>query len=246
MAATKSVKIVTDLLTNKQIIKQDINENILFRISGSLGDGFVSSSLPVTASYIRVTEKLYPGINILADVSASNATEGQYLKLSNGKWIASDITVEDIAVNTSGNIEGVGTTADPIRLKSDIQIVNLTASAIAIGGPIVNNPQSSAPFSQTTVNAGYSAVIDQFSSEYSAAKYIILCKTATNCQMSEIGTISKENKALIIPYAINYTSNQPMATFGIEKDVQNNVTKLLITNETANTFTVTLQRVYLI
>ena len=246
MAATKSVKIVTDLLTNKQIIKQDINENILFRISGSLGDGFVSSSLPITASYVRVTEKIYPDINILADVSASNAVEGQYLKLKDGKWTAGSVTIDDLNVNTSGSVEGSGTPADPIRLKPDIKVINLTASAISIGGPIVNNPQSSVPFSQTIVNAGETSIIDIFSSDYSAAKYVILCKTVTNCQMSEIGTISKENKASIVPYAINYTTNQPMATFGVDKDVQNNVTKLFITNETANTFTVTLQRVYLI
>jgi len=49
--ATKPVKVLTDLLTKKQIIKQDINGNILFNVSGVLGNGHVSSSLPITASY---------------------------------------------------------------------------------------------------------------------------------------------------------------------------------------------------
>lgn len=48
--AVKPVKVLTDLLTKKQIIKEDINGNVLFRVTGSLGDGFISSSLPITAS----------------------------------------------------------------------------------------------------------------------------------------------------------------------------------------------------
>lgn len=49
--ATKPVKVLTDLLTKKQIIKQDADGNILFKVSGSLNNGSVSSSLPITASY---------------------------------------------------------------------------------------------------------------------------------------------------------------------------------------------------
>jgi len=49
--AVKPVKVLTDLLTKKQIIKQDIDGNILFNVSGVLGNGHVSSSLPITASY---------------------------------------------------------------------------------------------------------------------------------------------------------------------------------------------------
>lgn len=48
--AVKPVKVLTDLLTKKQILKQDIDGNILFRVSGSLNNGVVSSSLPVTGS----------------------------------------------------------------------------------------------------------------------------------------------------------------------------------------------------
>ena len=48
--AVKPVKVLTDLLTKKQILKQDLEGNILFRITGSLSNGFVSSSLPITGS----------------------------------------------------------------------------------------------------------------------------------------------------------------------------------------------------
>jgi len=48
--AVKPVKVLTDLLTKKQVIKQDLEGNVLFRISGSLNTGVVSSSLPITAS----------------------------------------------------------------------------------------------------------------------------------------------------------------------------------------------------
>ena len=49
--AVKPVKVLTDLLTRKQVIKQDLDGNVLFKISGSLNNGTVSSSLPITASY---------------------------------------------------------------------------------------------------------------------------------------------------------------------------------------------------
>lgn len=48
--ATRPVKVLSDLLTKKQIIKQDTDGNILFRVTGSLGDGFISASIPVSAS----------------------------------------------------------------------------------------------------------------------------------------------------------------------------------------------------
>lgn len=48
--AVKPVKVLTDLLTKKQILKQDLDGNILFRVTGSLNNGFVSSSLPITGS----------------------------------------------------------------------------------------------------------------------------------------------------------------------------------------------------
>ena len=48
--AVKPVKVLTDLLTKKQILKQDLDGNVLFKISGSLNSGIVSSSLPITGS----------------------------------------------------------------------------------------------------------------------------------------------------------------------------------------------------
>jgi len=54
--AVKPVKVLTDLLTKKQILKQDLDGNILFRVTGSLSNGFVSSSLPITGSGGRFLE----------------------------------------------------------------------------------------------------------------------------------------------------------------------------------------------
>jgi len=54
--AVKPVKVLTDLLTKKQILKQDLDGNILFRVTGSLNNGFVSSSLPITGSGGRFLE----------------------------------------------------------------------------------------------------------------------------------------------------------------------------------------------
>lgn len=48
--ASKPVKVLTDLLTKKQIIKRDLNDNILFNVSGTINGGHVSSSLPITGS----------------------------------------------------------------------------------------------------------------------------------------------------------------------------------------------------
>jgi len=54
--AVKPVKVLTDLLTKKQVIKQDLDGNILFRISGSQNNGVVSSSLPLTASNVWTSD----------------------------------------------------------------------------------------------------------------------------------------------------------------------------------------------
>lgn len=69
--AVKPVKVLTDLLTKKQIIKQDLDGNILFRISGSLNNGIVSSSLPVFAnsgsfvSLNTVTTTVFDNISVI-------------------------------------------------------------------------------------------------------------------------------------------------------------------------------------
>jgi len=65
--ATKPVKVLTDLLTKKQIIKQDENGNVLFRVTGSLESGFVSSSIPITSSYFVGSGRY------LTEITASNA-----------------------------------------------------------------------------------------------------------------------------------------------------------------------------
>lgn len=109
--AVKPAKAIADLLARKQILKVDKENNILFKVSGSLGSGAVSSSLPVTASgyfsafdsFISGTlttknlaisdEKSYVNINQLSNVSASDATEGKFLTYDGTNWIPSEIQV---------------------------------------------------------------------------------------------------------------------------------------------------------
>jgi hypothetical protein len=99
--ATKPVKVLTDLLTKKQIIKQDLDGNILFNVSGVLGNGHVSSSLPVTASYF--------------------VGDGRYLtNISSSAGISS--------VYTSGSITGSGLLINPVTLKDPLIIGTVTAS----------------------------------------------------------------------------------------------------------------------
>ena len=243
MAQVKPVKVITDLVTQKQVIKQDISGNVLFRISGTLEDGYVSSSLPISASDLYIANKIYPDLNIIADVSASNAQTGQYLKRVDGKWVPADL---DTTVLTSGSITGSGKLGEEIRLKDDILVTSLTSSYIQVAGAIINNPQSATPFSNTFVSASELKIIDEFPDAYSAAKYLILVKTNLNAQMAEIGVVFRGNTALAVPYAVSYTTNNMMATFTVEKDDINNSLKLFIKNETLSDFSVTMQRAYLI
>ncbi len=74
--ATKPVKVLTDLLTKKQIIKQDIDGNILFNVSGVLGNGHVSSSLPITASYFVGSGKY------LTDITASGGSNAGIININ--------------------------------------------------------------------------------------------------------------------------------------------------------------------
>ena len=56
-SSVKPVKVLTDLLTKKQIIKKDSANNTLFNVSGTLADGgHVSSSLPVIAQSVYTPE----------------------------------------------------------------------------------------------------------------------------------------------------------------------------------------------
>ena len=109
--AVKPAKAIADLLARKQILKVDRDNNILFKVSGSLGSGAVSSSLPITASSyfsafdsiisgtlttknLAITdEKSYVNINQLSNVSASDATEGKFLTYDGTNWIPSEIQI---------------------------------------------------------------------------------------------------------------------------------------------------------
>lgn len=109
--AVKPAKAIADLLARKQILKVDKDNNILFKVSGSLESGAVSSSLPITASsyfsafdsFISGTlftknlsisdEKSFVNINQLSNVSASHATEGKFLTYDGTNWIPSEIEV---------------------------------------------------------------------------------------------------------------------------------------------------------
>lgn len=99
--AVKPVKVLTDLLTKKQIIKQDVSGNILFNVSGTLENGHVSSSLPITASYF-----VGDG-SFLTNISASGGIS---------------------SVSTSGSITGSGLVTNPISLKDPLVINTVTAS----------------------------------------------------------------------------------------------------------------------
>lgn len=126
--AVRPVKFISDVLTKKQILKTDIDNNTLFSVSGSLLEGgHVSSSLPITASnlfidgnaYIsgtlhakrmhvtEVTTSVYyedsisASINALYDVSASNASIGNTLVWNGENWAA-----DNYDLKVSGAIDG--------------------------------------------------------------------------------------------------------------------------------------------
>jgi hypothetical protein len=246
MAVTKSVKIISDLVTQKQLIKQDIDGNVLFRVSGTIESGFISSSLPITGSDLVLTGKIYPGINALSDVSASNAQEGQFLKRVGGQWIPAGITAGDATVKTSGSLTGSGETGNEVRLKDDISINSVTASYVQIAGAIVNDPSSPTPFSSTEVLPGATSKIDVFSQTYNAAKYIILAKSTNHSQIAEIIVVKNPTEVSAIPYALGHTSTSPLATFSVQKNDINSTIELFITNKHLTTITVTMQRNYLI
>jgi hypothetical protein len=101
--ATKPVKVLSDLLTKKEIIKQDNNGNILFNVSGSAGNGHVSSSLPITASYFVGSGRY------LTDITASGGGGIPF-------------------VYTSGSITGSGLLSNPVVLTDPLLIGSVTAS----------------------------------------------------------------------------------------------------------------------
>jgi hypothetical protein len=81
--SVKPVKIVTNLQVNKEIIKVDENGNSIFRISGSLNNGFVSSSLPITASAAYISGNLFVTNNSYLYGTSSLANIGQSLLINN-------------------------------------------------------------------------------------------------------------------------------------------------------------------
>lgn len=129
MAERKPVKVLTDLLTRKQIIKTDDYNNIVFNVSSSNGTGHVSASLPISASdayfahsltvdgilraeEIQVTKtissleyetSISASINALLDVSASNANVDQFLKWDGSKWIPGDVSNGTIGIAEDGD-----------------------------------------------------------------------------------------------------------------------------------------------
>jgi hypothetical protein len=114
----KQVKVLSDLLTKKQVIKEDSDGNVLFKISGSLNNGVVSSSLPISGSEayfandvvvdgvlkakelqvttvinsINYETSISASINALLDVSASTAAVDQFLKWNGSQWVPGDVS----------------------------------------------------------------------------------------------------------------------------------------------------------
>lgn len=128
--AVKPVKFISDILAKKQILKTDSNENVLFSVSGTLPNGSVSSSLPITASGLfidgnaeivgtlnarrmhitEITTSVYyedslsASINALQDVSASNAQVGSILQWDGINWVAT--TGANLSGSFTGSLNG--------------------------------------------------------------------------------------------------------------------------------------------
>jgi hypothetical protein len=113
--ANKPVKHLSDALFKKNITKEDSLNNKIFEVSGTLENGQVTITVPlsasntyiggdlevsgsVTAKKLNITEvntnviydtSISASINALLDVSASNAVTGDYLKFDSGYWVPS-------------------------------------------------------------------------------------------------------------------------------------------------------------
>ena len=114
--ASKPVKVLSDLLTRKQILKQDSDGNTLFRVTGSLNDGYILTIIPVTAS-AGIQARLYGTASY-----ALNAATASFALNGGGSGIAS--------VYTSGSISGSGLEASPVFLKDPLIIGTITSSYI--------------------------------------------------------------------------------------------------------------------
>lgn len=120
--ATKPVKVLADLQTKKQILKIDANNNVLFRVSGTLGDGVVLIELPTTAS-AGISARLYGTASY-----ALNAATASYAENA-GSGISS--------VYTSGSITGSGLIADPIYLTDPLIIGAITSSFLYVPNNLI-------------------------------------------------------------------------------------------------------------
>ncbi len=112
--AAKPVKVLADLQTRKQILKLDPHNNVLFKVSGTLGDGVVTIEIPVTASD-GITARLYGTASY-----ALNAATASYAENAGGLAL----------VYTSGSISGSGTELNPVFLKDPLIIGTITSSYI--------------------------------------------------------------------------------------------------------------------
>lgn len=104
--ANKPVKVLADLLTKKQILKQDLEGNTLFLVSGTLANGQVSSSLPIYAA------------------------NGIYGRLYGTASYALNIPDYVNEVYTAGSVTGSGLISNPITLTDPLIIGTITSSYI--------------------------------------------------------------------------------------------------------------------
>lgn len=154
--AVKPVKFISDILAKRRILKTDSDDNVLFSVSGSLSDGCVSSSLPITASSIwvegdvevlgtinakrmhitEITNSVYyedslsASINALQDVSASNAVSGNILRWDGNLWVPDDSLSGIFSGSFSGSLYGTSSYADSSSYAITAAYALTTANAV--------------------------------------------------------------------------------------------------------------------
>ena len=132
--AQKPIKFFSDAVFRRAVIKEDSDNNKLFEVSGTMGNGIVNINVPLSASdayfagdvevegslkarELHVTSvtssvlyetSISASINALLDVSASDAQAGDYFKYDGEYWVPS-------ALDLAGGLEAVRNAG--IRLK---------------------------------------------------------------------------------------------------------------------------------